>query len=347
MATIRPRGNGFQAIVRVKRNGVVVHSEAKTFPTELLAKDWAARLERRIKNEGVQTRKMSSVLFGALITQFRTARNENRPIGRAMDWDLDLLYHRKGHLPLSALNSAQWVAFARDRRNEGAGPATVLHNLSSASTVLAAAKPLMGVDIDAREVSEAIKMLSLSGHVAKSRERTRRPTASELEALQAAFARQRGHPTAILPMRQVLHLALAFPRRLGELCDMKWEHYTGTTMTLVDTKHPRVPRTEVVPVPVGAKEVLDSLPRYDARILPYNSRSVATAFQRACAEMRIVDLRFHDLRHEGICRLFEAGLNIPEVSLISGHKSWSSLKRYTHLAPEHVLKKLHDSSQVR
>lgn len=67
---------------------------------------------------------------------------------------------------------------------------------------------------------------------------------------------------------------------------------------------------------------------------------MSAAFDRACDRLGIVDLRFHDLRHEGICRLFEAGLTIPEVSLISGHTSWSNLKRYTHLRPETVLEKL-------
>ena len=51
-------------------------------------------------------------------------------------------------------------------------------------------------------------------------------------------------------------------------------------------------------------------------------------------------ITLHDLRLEGISRLFEAGLTIPEVSLISGHTSWESLKRYTHIQPKHVLEKL-------
>ena len=34
----------------------------------------------------------------------------------------------------------------------------------------------------------------------------------------------------------------------------------------------------------------------------------------------IVDLRFHDLRHEAISRFFEMGLSVPEVALISGHR---------------------------
>ncbi len=32
------------------------------------------------------------------------------------------------------------------------------------------------------------------------------------------------------------------------------------------------------------------------------------------------DLHFHDLRHEATSRLFEAGLQIPEVSLFTGDK---------------------------
>jgi len=49
------------------------------------------------------------------------------------------------------------------------------------------------------------------------------------------------------------------------------------------------------------------------------------------------DLRFHDLRHEACSRLFEQGLSIEQVALVSGHKSWDTLKRYTQLKPGEVL----------
>lgn len=49
--------------------------------------------------------------------------------------------------------------------------------------------------------------------------------------------------------------------------------------------------------------------------------------------MGIVDLRFHDFRHEATSRLFEAGLSIEKVALVTGHKDWKMLKRYTHLDP--------------
>ncbi|QNH26206.1 tyrosine-type recombinase/integrase [Xanthomonas theicola] len=55
---------------------------------------------------------------------------------------------------------------------------------------------------------------------------------------------------------------------------------------------------------------------------------------RACRSLQIEDLHFHDLRHEGASRLFEQGYDIPEVAIVTGHRDWKSLKRYTNLAPE-------------
>jgi integrase len=71
--------------------------------------------------------------------------------------------------------------------------------------------------------------------------------------------------------------------------------------------------------------------RKDERIFPYDNATVSTAFTRACKVLGIVDLHFHDLRHEGISRLFEMGKTIPQAASISGHRSWAMLQRYAHL----------------
>ena len=52
------------------------------------------------------------------------------------------------------------------------------------------------------------------------------------------------------------------------------------------------------------------------------------------------DLHFHDLRHEAVTRLFERGLNIAEVSAISGHKELKMLQRYTHLRATELVHRL-------
>jgi integrase len=61
----------------------------------------------------------------------------------------------------------------------------------------------------------------------------------------------------------------------------------------------------------------------------------------------IADLRFHDLRHEAVSRLVEAGLSDQEVAAISGHKSMQMLKRYTHLRAEDLVSKLDELANRR
>jgi len=65
--------------------------------------------------------------------------------------------------------------------------------------------------------------------------------------------------------------------------------------------------------------------------LGWATTTISAAFTRACQFLEIDDLHFHDLRHEGISRLFEMGKTIPQVAAVSGHRTWNSLKRYTHL----------------
>jgi len=54
----------------------------------------------------------------------------------------------------------------------------------------------------------------------------------------------------------------------------------------------------------------------------------------------VANFRFHDLRHEAVSRLVEAGLTDQQVSAISGHKSMQMLKRYTHLRAEDLVAEL-------
>jgi hypothetical protein len=53
------------------------------------------------------------------------------------------------------------------------------------------------------------------------------------------------------------------------------------------------------------------------------------------------------LRHEATSRLFEAGLTIERVALVTGHRDWKMLRRYTNFRPEslHPKEKERDFAQ--
>ena len=83
------------------------------------------------------------------------------------------------------------------------------------------------------------------------------------------------------------------------------------------------------------------LPRsLDQRVFPLTKESLRRTWSTACRKSGVENLRFHDLRHEAISRFFEMGLSIPEVALISGHKDYRMLARYTHLRAEDLVGKL-------
>jgi len=87
-------------------------------------------------------------------------------------------------------------------------------------------------------------------------------------------------------------------------------------------------------------KTLQGLVPSDDRVFPLGGMAVTHAFQRACKKAGIENLRFHDLRHEAVSRLFEKGLNPMKVAAISGHKTLQMLKRYTHLRAEDIAKEL-------
>ncbi|MNY73337.1 Tyrosine recombinase XerC [compost metagenome] len=75
-------------------------------------------------------------------------------------------------------------------------------------------------------------------------------------------------------------------------------------------------------------------------IFPMRAGTLEQAWRRLLTRAGVEGLRFHDLRHEGVSRLFERGLNVIEVSGISGHKELRMLKRYTHLAADDLVARL-------
>jgi integrase len=70
------------------------------------------------------------------------------------------------------------------------------------------------------------------------------------------------------------------------------------------------------------------------------------AWFNAVRAAKLKGLRFHDLRHEAVSRLVEAGLSDQEAASISGHRSMQMLRRYTHLRAEDLVKRL-DAAGVR
>lgn len=149
------------------------------------------------------------------------------------------------------------------------------------------------------------------------------------------FGRVRENRPSTIPMQKIVAFAIFSTRRQEEITRLRRDDLDGDRILVRDMKHPgdKIGNHVWCELPPEALAIINSMPKIESeeRIFPYSTDAISAAFTRACKILGIQDLRFHDLRHEGISRLFECGRNIPQAAAVSGHRSWSSLKRYTHM----------------
>lgn len=233
----------------------------------------------------------------------------------------------------STITSADWVAVARSLKVQ---PQTVANYLSHIGAVYRLAKPAWGYPPDPAVVQDAITASKALGLVAKSAQRDRRPTLDELDRLLSHFERSRRR--GAMPMAEIMVYALFSCRRLEEIARQTFEDLdeAHAEIWVRDMKHPGEKdgndvRCTLTPEALAIIKRRKEAGSSSGLIFPYNHRSISSNFTRHCKVLGIEDLHFHDLRHEGISRLFEFGWTIPQVAAVSGHRSWTSLKRYTHL----------------
>jgi integrase len=327
---------------QVRRKGRYI---SETFRLRKDAEEWALANESRI-DRGEKPRASSHVdptSFGHLIDLHVADMKEvSKAPRRTKASTLERLKKQLGHVRIAELDRERLVTFGRDRAREGAGPATIGADLSYVKTVIAHAAAVHGMAVSVEPVNLARIALKRLGLIGKAKARDRRPTQDELDRI---FACLEQNPRQSIPVARIARFAIATAMRLDEICRLRWQDVNEVTKTVVirDRKDPRDKSGNHQKVPlltaagIDAWAVLQEQRRINGsgeRIFPYNGPSVGTAFRRACQDLKIDDLHFHDLRHEAASRLFEAGFTIEQVALVTGHRDWKMLKRYTHLRPE-------------
>jgi len=340
MAYFQQRSGNWRAII--KRNGY--ERITRTFDTKGEAEVWARAIENEMDRGVFVSRKEA----------------ENTTLSEALDrYEREVIPAKKGAVqesmririwkrtPLAKRSIASIqgkdIAAYRDARLKEVAPNTVRHELAVLSHVF----------------TIAVKEWSMTGLVNPVRQiripkappgRDRRLNPGELDRIISASG------SSVLP--DITRFAVETGMRQAEIAGMTWElvDLKKRTVTLLDTKNGE---KRIVPLSMEAVRILSGLPRrIDGQVWGILPRTVAIAFARAVSRARaayekefeekkekpdpafLVNLHFHDLRHEATSRFFEKGFNPMEVSAITGHKTLQMLKRYTHLKAEDLAERL-------
>lgn len=244
-----------------------------------------------------------------------------------------------GKTRLSALSALTFRDFVDRRVKDGAGGVTIAGDLSTVSAVLKWGRHARRLDVPVHLALDARRDLPYRGLKTRSTERDREPTDAELARL---YAHWEANPRQKLDMVTVCRFALASAMRQDEICRIQIEDvdHIARTVVIRDRKDPREKEgnDQTVPLLPAAWAIVEPMlrERSAGAVFPYRAASVSTAFTRACHALGIEDLHFHDLRHRATADLFRQGLDIPRVALLTGHKTWAQLRRYTNIKPADV-----------
>lgn len=345
MGTIikRRRKNGtiaWLAQISVMRQGKVLLRESQTFERRSTAAAWIENREESLARPGAldalktQPKSKKTPTLSDAIDRY--VQESIKQIGRTKTQVLkSIKTFDIADKHCDAITSADIVEFAQEKLNSGVQPQTVSNYLSHLGAVFSIARPAWGFPLNAQAMEDARKVADKLGITGKSRERDRRPTLDELDQLMQHFLdRSRRRPTSI-PMHRIIAFAIFSTRRQEEIVRIRWKDLDveGKRILVRDMKNPgeKIGNDVWCDLQEQALAIIEAMPLIEDEIFPYSTDAISAAFTRACKLLEIKGLHFHDLRHDGVSRLFELGLNIPYVAANSGHRSWTSLKRYTHL----------------
>lgn len=340
MATIRKRGNKWQARIQVKGFDQV----AKSFMTRADAEAWGKLTESEmIRGVFIKRTDAEQTTLGEALARYErevtpSKRGALQETQRISTWKTDRLAS-KSLASLRSVDFAQW----RDKRLKEVSPATTRLDLAVISNLFNVARRDWGFEGLLNPV-ESIRLPSIQNA------RNRLFHEGE-EALLLAFIKPmerddngrygtRCRNPLLYPL---VCLAVETAMRQGELLALRWEHIriADRVAHLPMTKNGT---SRDVPLSSKAVEILKALPRaLRGPVFPMTSNAVKLAFSRAVKRARmhyeanggndermLLDLHFHDLRHVAVTRLAEKLPNIVELASVSGHHDVRMLRRYYH-----------------
>ena len=321
---------------RVRRGSIAASA---TFDTKREAQAWATEIEAKIDRGGIIRAIPAKTTIEELAERFKSwAESRYKDKSKNAPWrsHVRTIVRALGNHEIRALTGAQISSF-RDARLAGKAPwtrpaseATARKEMLMLSRMLRYAEEELGIPLEKNPVRAVRKPSD-----AKARERRLAP--DEWIRLRAELQRSRN--PLLLP---IVEFALETAMRRGEILALRWDDVLLDRQIVIarDTKNGE---DRAIPLTARAEEILRNTPHRadEPRVFPLLGHSLAFVWKAAVARAGIEDLHFHDLRHEAISRLAERGdFNVLELSAISGHKTLSMLKRYTHLQAEKLAAKL-------
>jgi integrase len=335
MASIQKRNGSYRA--RIKRVGQTTLS--KTFDSRLEAQRWAKFTQAQLTlslHEETKSPSGDGVSFEEAAQSYIKNHSIHKKIVRCETSRLNILIKRWNGLTVAQVDKKAVLVLRDELLKKGRSGETVNHYFNTISKLF----QMLNDEWDL-EIPNPIKGIK---RMPPSQGRTKRVN-TELESLLLSGCEQLSLPL----LRSIIEFAIQTGMRRGELMGLTWTDIDlpNRKAYLHQTKNGE-PRQ--VPLTSQAIGILEALTKDEEKVFPMGMDALRSQFGRLKEHIKgqwngvgtnpFDDLRFHDLRHEALSRLSDLGLNVIELSHISGHRTLGMLKRYTHPSHEAILNKI-------
>lgn len=376
MASFRKRGE-LQWQARISRKGFP--PQVRTFNTKADAEAWARQIESEIdRGVFVSRAAAENTTLSEVLTRYEreilpSKKGASPELSVLRIWQATELSTRV----MATVRSVD-VAKLRDEWLVNRKPATVLRRLAVLSHVFSIARKEWGMEsltnpVDlvrkpqpnnarTRRITSGDSASDASGADEEGSSRSARD--GELERVMAASG------STLLP--SIICLAVETAMRRGEIVSLRWEN-VDLKRRIAHLPTTKNGSSRDVPLSTRAIAVLQARKDAEAssdadvtedstadagQIFRIRSDAVTRAFERAVLRARklyeneckladrarpdgkfLMDLRFHDLRHEATSRLASI-FPMHELAKITGHKDPRMLMRYYHPNAEELAKRL-------
>jgi integrase len=324
MATIRKRFGKWQIQIRRKNYPQII----KSFKEKSTATKYAREIELKMdKQQFEDYSNAASTTLKDILTRYR---DEITPKKKGAQWEtykLNLLIrHKISSLSLLHLNPSALYSL-KDELSKNRKPGTVKHYFSFISNAWNTAERVWGINLPPKN---PIKYVTLDKVYDK---RDRILSEEEYKKLLDSAS-----VSNLRILKDVIIFAYQTAMRFGEILRLnrKDVDLNKRLIILRDTKNGE---DRTIPISNLAVEILRKYPFGDKYFIIKRDQ-FRHYFEQACKRAEINNFRFHDLRACAITNMLLSGMLLPEVALISGHKTWSQLSRYTRIKAEHLLDKI-------
>jgi integrase len=373
--TVKRKGGEVSYVARIHRRGE--ETQSKTFRDKAAARKWANATEAKIDRKENVSRTAETLRFNEVCAQF--LQDYRNPKGGAPCTKGErtmvpiLAAHfctRDPDIKVSEITRSKIAGYipalmktpvpeSKDKKKDhplykgGGGGGRTYSGNTARKYFFQLKKILMWASVHYDFVLDAKLFAEIGVPSAWENPRERRLEGDEEARLIAAGLRSIANGKQ---WRLIILFAIETAARTQEMLLAQWKEFNvaGEAWN-IPKEHVKIRVARQVPLSTQAIAIIEELKEFRKKpktpnepldknelVFPFwaDSSTLSQAFKRLTVRAKMDDFHFHDLRHEGVSRLFMTSMTDVEIMKMTGHTNASTLVRYAHLRSSDVAAKI-------